>query len=81
MNQKQLQLNFMEPTVHADGANIFITSEGDIPTLNFMQIRREDADNVFADVVASVRLTSLAQLEDLGKTITETIEQHRNQER
>jgi hypothetical protein len=73
MNPKQLQFNYLAPTVHADGTNIFISVEGDVPRLDFFQVRSEDDAHVHADVVASVRFVSLEQLKGLQQSIEQTI--------
>ena len=81
MNEKQLQLNFTSPTVHTDGANILISVDGDIPRLDFFQVRSEDDAHVHADVVASVRFVSLNQLKDLQESIKRTIKSHTEREK
>ncbi len=81
MNQKQLQLNYTSPTLHTDGTNLFISVEGDIPRLDFFQVRTEDDAHVHADVVASVRFVSLDQLKALEKSIAETIKTHVEREK
>lgn len=81
MNQKQLQLNFTSPTVHTDGTNIFIAVEGDIPRLDFFQVRSEDEAHVHADVVASIRFSSLDQLKNLQESIKQTIKSHLEREK
>lgn len=77
---KQLQLNFLVPTVHIDGENVFIANEGDIPAIHFFQVRSEDDQHVHADVVASVRFPSLEQLKTLQATIAEAITNHTQRE-
>ena len=80
MQQGNLQLNHIVPTVVSDGHMIFINTEGDVPTLNFFQVRTQDGDHVHADVVASVRLTNLKDLTQLRDTIDQTITDHKNRE-
>lgn len=81
MNQKQLQLNYTAPTLHTDGTNLFISVEGNIPRLDFFQVRSEDEAHVHADVVASVRFVSLDQLKALEKSIADTIKSHVEREK
>jgi hypothetical protein len=80
-NQVNLNMNHIVPTVIADGSNVFISSDGDIPTVNFIQVRRQEGENVFADVVASVRLNNLDQLKELSKIIDETVKNHTEREK
>jgi hypothetical protein len=75
-NQGNLQLNHIVPTVASDGHGVFISNEGDIPTLTFFQVRQQVGDQVQADVVASVRLANLEDLNNLQATIAETIKNH-----
>ena len=81
MDQKQLQLNFIAPTVHIDGTNIFISVVDDIPRLDFFQVRSEDDAHVHADVVASVRFVNLEQLKALQESIKQTIKNHTEREK
>ncbi|OGL26641.1 hypothetical protein A3E49_00010 [Candidatus Saccharibacteria bacterium RIFCSPHIGHO2_12_FULL_49_19] len=75
-----LELNHLAPTVVADGHIVFIAGGNNVPTLTFFQIRKQDGSKVSADAVASVRMGSLEDLENLKKAITETIEQHNKKE-
>jgi hypothetical protein len=81
MQPKQLQLNYLVPTVGMDGANVFITIEGDVPRIDFFQARTEDDAHVHADVVASVKFNSIEQLIDLQKTIAQTVKSHTEREK
>lgn len=81
MKQKQLQLNFLVPTVHADGTNVSILIDGDIPKLDFFQVRSEDDAHVHADVVASIRMVSLDHLKALQESIAQTIKNHADREK
>jgi hypothetical protein len=81
MQPKQLQLNYLVPTVGMDGANVFITVEGDVPRIDFFQARNEDDAHVHADVVASIKFTNLAQLIDFQKTIAQTVKSHTEREK
>lgn len=80
INQGNLELNHLVPTVASDGNGIFISNTGDIPTLTFFQVRHQDNDGIKADVVASVRMASLDDLKSLQATIDETIRNHANRE-
>jgi len=75
-----LELNHLVPTVAADGHIVFIAGGSNIPTLTFFQVRKQEGAKVSADAVASVRMNGLADLENLQKAITETIEQHQTKE-
>lgn len=78
--QNNLQLNYLLPTVASDGNGVFISNDGNIPTLTFFQVRRQEGDKVFADVVASVRMSDLQDLKNLQASIEETIRNHTNRE-
>ena len=80
MNQKQLRLNYKKPTVATDGQSILINDRGPV-TIAFFQIRGESPEALDADVVASVRLHSVAELEQLEKVIKDTLAQHKNREK
>lgn len=79
-SQNNLELNYLAPTVASDGNGIFISNDGDIPTLTFFQVRRQVGDKVYADVVASVRLGDLQDLKNLQASIDETIRNHSSRE-
>ncbi len=76
-----LNLNYLVPTVAADGNGVFISEIGDVPTLTFFQVRKQDGNNVHADVVASVRMNNLDELKNLQSAIEETIRKHAARER
>ncbi len=78
--QNNLQLNYLVPTVASDGNGVFISNDGNIPTLTFFQVRRQEGDKVFADVVAAVRLGDLQDLKNLQASIEETIRNHASRE-
>ena len=78
--QNNLQLNYLVPTVASDGNGVFISNDGNIPTLTFFQVRRQEGDKVFADVVAAVRMSDLQDLKNLQTSIEETIRNHTNRE-
>ena len=81
MNPKELQLNFIVPTVTMDGANVFISVDGDVPRIDFFQARSEDDAHVHGDVVASIRFSNLEQLTSLQKTIAQTVKNHTEREK
>ena len=76
-----LELNYIVPVVAADGNGVFINDANDIPTLTFFQVRKQAGNQVFADVVASVRMNSLDELEQFQKSIENTIKEHRSKEK
>lgn len=80
MQQKSLSLNYLVPTVASDGNAVFI-NENDVPTLVFFEARRQSDDELRADVVASIRIASLQDLEALQNAIADTIRQHKNREK
>ena len=79
-NQGNLELTYIVPTVTSDGNGVFISNDGNIPTLTFFQVRRQQGDKVSADIVASVRLSDLQDLKNLQATIEETIRNHTTRE-
>lgn len=78
--QSNLELNHLVPTVASDGHGVFISNDGDIPTLTFFQIRGQVGDHVHADVVAAVRMSGIDDLKKLQDTIEETIRNHTSRE-
>lgn len=79
-NQGNLELTYIVPTVASDGNGVFISNDGDIPTITFFQVRRQVGDKIQADVVASVRMGNLDDLKALQSSIDETIRNHVNRE-
>ncbi len=79
-NQGNLELKFLVPIVASDGNGIFISNDGDVPTLTFFQVRSQSDGKVFADVVAAVRMGSLEDLKNLQASIDETMRNHTNRE-
>lgn len=73
-----LKLNRKVTTVAVDTTAI-ITKKNGSADLLFLQFTQEGVTPE-ADVVASVRFTSIAELEDLKKTIEESIEKHKTAE-
>jgi hypothetical protein len=78
--QQEINLKYLVPTVATDGHVIFI-SDNDVPSIMFFQAREQHEGHVHSDVVASVRLGTIADLEGLGKAITDTIKNHKNREK
>ena len=80
MNPTNVTLNYTVPTVASDGSLVAI-SDADVPTLTFIQARTQGIDEVLADVVASVRLNNIVELEQLRDAINETIDKHSKREK
>jgi hypothetical protein len=75
----ELTIRNRKATVAVDSTAIITKKNGTVDLL-FMQITRE-GEQPEADVVASVRLNNIAELEDLKKTIEEAVKKHKNAER
>lgn len=80
MEPQNLDLNYIVPTVVADGNGVFI-NENNVPTLVFFEGRKQTESGLQADVVAAVRMGSIADLEALQGAISETLEKHKNREK
>ncbi len=76
-----LELNYIVPTVASDGSSIFISNDGDVPTVTFFQVRKQAKDSLFADAVASIRMNSLEDLRNLQRSIEEAIRNHTEREK
>jgi len=74
-----LKLNRKVKTVAVDSTAITTKKNGAVDML-FLQFTNEGAQPE-ADVVAAIRLTSIAELEDLNKTIAESIKKHTTAEK
>ena len=72
----ELTIKNRKATVAVDSTAIITKKNGTVDLL-FMQITRE-SEQPEADVVASVRLNNLAELEDLQNTIAEALKKHKN---
>jgi hypothetical protein len=72
----ELTIKNRKATVAVDSTAIITKKNGTVDLL-FMQITRE-GELPEADVVASVRLNNLAELEDLQNTIAEALKKHKN---
>lgn len=79
-NPANLEINYLVPTVAADGHVVFISNDGNIPTLTFFQVRKQESNKLSADAVASVRLANIEDLMNLQKAIDETISKHKTRE-
>lgn len=74
-----LNLNHKTAIVAVDTTAIITKKNGSVDLL-FLQFTSE-GPNSTADVVAGVRLNSIAELEDLQKTIVESIQKHNTAEK
>lgn len=79
MENGNLNLNYTNPIVAVDGQSVLINEEGPV-TLVFFQVRKQTAQGVDADAVASVRLHSIEELKRFQNVIEETIKQHESRE-
>ncbi len=77
--QQQLSLNFKAAVLATDNFVIRGLSTGAVDLL-FTQVTKEEPGQMEADVVAAVRLTSMAQLENLKQTIEEHIKKEQERE-
>ena len=75
----ELTIKNRRATVAVDSTAILTKKNGTVDLL-FMQITREGPQPE-ADVVAAVRFNSIAELEDLKKTIERAIKTHQNVEK
>ena len=80
MQPANLNLNYIVPTVTADGNAVFINENG-VPTLVFFEARNQDENGLKADVVASIRVASIEDLEAFQNAIADTIKQHKTREK
>lgn len=80
MQPANIDLNYLVPTVAADGNAVFINEHG-VPTLVFFEGRKQDETGLKADVVASIRIASLDDLKAFQNAISDTIQQHETREK
>lgn len=80
MQPANIDLNYIVPTVAADGNAVLINESGQ-PTLIFFESRTQDENVLKADVVASVRISSIHDLEHFQQAITDTIKQYQTREK
>jgi hypothetical protein len=78
--QQEINLKHLVPTVATDGHVIFIADNG-VPTIMFFQAREQHEGHVHGDVVASVRLGAIEDLEALSKAISDTVKNHKTREK
>jgi hypothetical protein len=74
-----VQLNYKAAIIAADSTAIITKKNGAVDLL-FLQFTNEGPQPA-ADVVAGARLSSIAELEDLQKTIAEALQKHKTAER
>lgn len=79
MESQNINLNYLTPVVTTDGHIVIVSDQG-VPTVLFFQARSQESNNISADVVAAVRLSSIEDLRSLSKAITDTLKQHKNRE-
>jgi hypothetical protein len=75
----ELTIKNRAATVSVDSTAI-VTKRNGTADLLFIQFTRE-GDQPEGDVVAAVRLNNIAELEDLKKTIEESLAKHKSAER
>lgn len=78
--QQEIKLEYLVPTVVSDGNVIFVADNG-VPTVMFFQAREQHEGHVHGDVVASVRLGNIDDLEGLGKAIAQSVKNHKTREK
>lgn len=74
-----VNLRYATPIVTSDGNVVMISDQG-VPTLLFFQAREQHEGHMHGDVVAAVRLNSLEDLENLAKSIKDTVKNYRQRE-
>jgi len=74
-----VKLTYKSAIVAADSTAIITKKNGAVDLL-FLQFTNEGTQPT-ADVVAGARLATIAELEDLQRTIAEAIEKHNNAEK
>lgn len=79
VQQNNLQLDNKVPVVAKDGQTIFVSDAGFV-NVSFFQMRGQQGNNVFADVVSAIRFQNIEDLEQFAKQIKETISQHKSRE-
>jgi hypothetical protein len=78
--QQEINLKHLVPTVATDGHVVFISDNG-VPSLMFFQARDQHEGHMHGDVVAAVRMSSIEELENLSKAISDTVKQHKTREK
>lgn len=80
MNEGQdVNLRYTSPIVTTDGNVVMVNDQG-VPTVLFFQAREQHEGHLHADVVAAVRLANLEDLENLSKSINDTVKKHKTRE-
>jgi hypothetical protein len=74
-----VNLHYSTPIVTSDG-NVVMINDNGVPTVLFFQAREQHEGHVHGDVVAAVRLNNLDDLENLSKSIKETIKNYKERE-
>lgn len=77
--KNDINLRYASPIVTSDGNVVMISDQG-IPTLLFFQAREQHEGHMHGDVVAAIRLNNLQDLENLSKSIKDTIKNYRDRE-
>jgi hypothetical protein len=77
--QEDINLRYTTPVVTSDGNVVMISDQG-APTLLFFQAREQHQDHLHGDVVAAIRLNSLDDLENLSKSIKDTLKNYKTRE-
>jgi hypothetical protein len=77
--QEDINLRYASPVVTSDG-NVVMINDNGVPTLLFFQAREQHEGHLHGDVVAAVRLNNLDDLENLSKSIKETIKNYKDRE-
>lgn len=77
--KNDINLRYASPIVTSDGNVVMISDQG-IPTLLFFQAREQHEGHMHGDVVAAIRLNNLQDLENLSKSIKDTIKNYSDRE-
>jgi hypothetical protein len=76
---EDVNLRYTTPVVTSDGNVVMISDQG-VATLLFFQAREQHEGHMHGDVVAAVRLNSLEDLDNLSKSIKDTIKNYKQRE-
>lgn len=77
--KNDVNLRYLTPTVVSDGNVVAISDQG-VPTLLFFQAREQHEGHLHGDIVAAVRLNNLEDLDNLAKSIKDTIKNYKERE-
>ncbi len=72
---KSVKIKYLTPAVAIDGHSLSIRGSDDTASITFVQVIKENDDEILANGAASIRL-SLAQLKELHSSIGETLTKH-----